>query len=99
VHRLRRAQSRIIYKYVSAYFNEVPMLRQLLVGEPSGDGFVLANGNAVEIFTNNFEAFEDVRSSVWFSMRLRSTAMIEAQIRTSSFTPPCCPVLQPSRAR
>jgi len=51
-----RAQSRIIYKYVSAYFNEVPMLRQLLVGEPSGDGFVLANGNAVEIFTNNFRS-------------------------------------------
>lgn len=49
-----RGQAKIVYRYVLGYFENNPLLRPLIEGEPGREGFALKNGNEIIIATNSF---------------------------------------------
>lgn len=51
-----RRQARVIFRYVKALIEAVPMLRELLVKEPTAESIDLTTGISVEIHTSSFRA-------------------------------------------
>jgi hypothetical protein len=51
-----RAQAKIVLNYIRSFFQDIPMLAAMVVGDMRAEGFSLNNGIDIEVMANSFRA-------------------------------------------